>query len=190
VRVWSPESGANGKRGWKVDEPGALPVLPGEQVHLEARLTRPAYAYLVWLDGQGQVISLYPWRDRAFGPRPWPEVAMTTFHSPPELDRGWPVTGPAGLETALLLASQSPLPSNTNLATLIGRLPPTPLRDPQEVAVRGFDPGQPTRTLNRGGHRGLGAEAERIDDPLVQVLEKLRPHFEVVRAVRFAYRGE
>ena len=82
------------------------------------------------------------------------------------------------------------LPPAIDLASLIGRLPPSPLRDPQEVAVRGFDPGQPVRTINRGMHRGLASEAERIDDPLLQVMEKLRPHFDVIRAVRFAYRGD
>jgi len=58
VRVWS--KGDGGKRGLKIDEPGALPLLPGDQVHLEARLNRAAYAYLLWLDGQGKVTLLYP----------------------------------------------------------------------------------------------------------------------------------
>jgi hypothetical protein len=100
------------------------------------------------------------------------------------------MTGPAGLETALLLVRQTPLPADVKLADLIGHLPPAPLRDTQEYAVRGFDPGQSIGAVNRGLHRGLGDDAERIDDPLLQVMEKLRPHFEVVRAVRFAYRGE
>jgi hypothetical protein len=91
VRVWSREGG--GKRGWKADEPGALPVLAGEQIHLEARLTRPAYAYLLWLDGQGQAISLHPWQGRTFNSRPALEAATTALHSPAELDRGWPMTG-------------------------------------------------------------------------------------------------
>jgi serine/threonine protein kinase len=188
VRVWSREGG--GKRGWKVDDPGALPVLPGEWIHLEAKLSRPAYAYLLWLDGQGQVASLYPWRDRSFGSRPSSEAASAALHSPAELDRGWPMDGPPGLETALLLVRSSRLPPAIDLASLIGRLPAAPLRDPQEVAVRGFDPGQPVRAINRGTHRGLADKAERIDDPLLQVMEKLRPHFDVIRAVRFAYQGE
>ena len=100
------------------------------------------------------------------------------------------MTGPAGLETALLLVRQTPLPPGTKLADLIGRLPASPLRDPQEVAVRGFDPGQLVRAIDRGIHRGLADEAERIDDPLLQVMERLRPHFDVIRAVRFAYQGK
>jgi len=188
VRVWSP--GMEGKRGLKVEESGARPVRAGEWVHLEAHLSRPAYAYLLWLDSQGQVTSLYPWGDRTFGSRPSSERWSATIHSPAAEDEGWRMTGPPGLETALLLVRQTPLPPGTELADLIGRLPPSPLRDPQEVAVRGFDPGQPVRAIDRGEHRGLADEAERIDDPLLQVMEKLRPHFDVIRAVRFAYRGE
>jgi hypothetical protein len=187
VRVWSP--GTGGKRGWKVEDPGTLPVLPGERVHLEARLNRPAYAYLLWLDGQGQVASLYPWQDPGFKTRPARE-AEATVHSPEELDKGWPMTGPPGLETALLLVRTTPLPPETDLAKLIGRLPPSRLRDPLEVAVLGFDPGQPAGAVKRSVHRSLIPEAEEIDDPLLRVMEKLRKHFEVIRAVRFAYQGE
>jgi predicted Ser/Thr protein kinase len=188
VQVWSKEGG--GKRGWKIEEPGTLPVLPGEWVHLEARLNLPAYAYLLWLDGQGQVASLYPWSDRKFGSRPVGEVALAEVHSPAELSKGWPLNGPGGLETALLLVRRTPLPPGTDLARLIGRLPSSPLRDPQELAVRGFDSGQPVEAIDRGEHRGLGEEAKQIDDPLLQLLDRLRPHFELARAVRFAYRGE
>jgi hypothetical protein len=190
VRVWSVGGGS--KRGWRVDEPGTLPVLPGEQVHLEARLSRPAYAYLFWLDGKGQAVSLYPWRDRAFHSRPSTEVATTSLHSPAELDLGWPMEGPGGLETALLLVRETPLPPGTNLADLIGQVPAAPLRDLREVDLLGFDPGQPirVRTFPQGEHRSLGGTAKRVDDPLPQLMERLRPHFDGVRAVRFAYRGE
>jgi hypothetical protein len=95
------------------------------------------------------------------------------------------------LETALLLVRRTPLPPDTDLAGLIGRLPSSPLRDPEERAVFFFDSGQqPVEAIDRGEHRGLGEEAKQIDDPLLQLLDRLRPHFELARAVRFAYRGE
>jgi hypothetical protein len=94
------------------------------------------------------------------------------------------------VETALPLVRSSRLPLAIDLASLIGRLPALPLRDPQEVAVRGCDPSQAVRAIDRGTQRGPGLQGERIDDPLLQVMEKLRPHFEVIRAVRFAYQGE
>ena len=187
MRVWSK---GGGKRGLKVDEPGALPLLPGEQVHLEARLNQPAYPYLLWIDGQGQVIQLYPRQDHKFGGRPAGDSAREAVHSPEALDEGLRMSGPAGLETALLLVRRTPMPPGTDLSALLGRLPPSPLRDPLEVAVRGFDEGQPTEALRMDLHRGLEEEAEKIDDPLLQLMERLSQDFEVVRAVRFAYRGE
>jgi serine/threonine-protein kinase len=188
VRVWSP-LGGKGKQGWKIDEPGTLPVLPGEQVRLEAQLNQPAYPYLLWLDGQGKVILLYPRTDRKFGGRPAREVARATVHRPEALNKGLEMNGPGGLETALLLVRRTPLPAE-DLPGLLGRLPPSPLRDPLELAVRGFDSGQPVEAIDLGEHRGLREEAKEIDDPLLQLLERLRPHFELARAVRFAYRGE
>jgi serine/threonine protein kinase len=189
VRVWSEKDG--NKRGLKIDEPGALPLLPGEKVHLEARLNQPAHAYLVWLDGQGHVSLLYPRDDRKFGSRPSGDRARETFHSPEAVDEGHKMTGPSGLETVLLLARHTPLPPGTDLAGLLGQLPPSPLRDVREVAVRGFDEGQPTETLRVGQHRGIGDEPDKIDDPLLQLMERVRTQgpFDVIKAVRFAYRG-
>ena len=43
------------------------------------------------------------------------------------------------------------------------------------------------RPGRRAGHPE--AEVEAIDDPLVQLLGRLRGHFEVIRAVRFAHEG-
>ena len=96
--------------------------------------------------------------------------------------------GPGGLETALLLVRRRPLPAGTDLAGLIGRLPPSPLRNELEVAKRGFDEGQPV-----GINRALGEETVQIDDSFLQLMERLRRtqnRFEVIKAVRFAYRGE
>jgi hypothetical protein len=182
-------SGPMGKPWLPVDRDGALPVRRGESVHLQVRLNRPAYTYLLWVDSQGQIDPLYPW-PRDFLSPPVEIRPADGLDSPPGLDQGWPMEGPSGLETALLLARTTPLPKTTDLARLVGRLPPAPLRDPRELAVRGFDPGQPPRSIERGLFRGLGKEAERVDEPLMQLLERLRPHFDLIRAVRFAYRAD
>jgi hypothetical protein len=190
VRIWSKEGEV--KRGLKVDEPGAVPLLAGEKVHLEARLNQAAHVYLLWLDSQGKVIQVYPRDDGKFGSRPSDGSARETVHSPEALDEGHPMSGPGGLETVLLLVRRTPLPEGTNLAGLIGTLPPSPLRDVREVAMRGFDEGQSTEALRVGLHRGIGDEPDKIDDPLLQLMERLRTQgpFDVIKAVRFAYRGE
>ena len=63
--------------------------------------------------------------------------------------------GPGGLETALLLVRRTPLPPGIDLADSIGPLPPSPLRNELEVAVRGFDEGQPIETLKVDHNRGI-----------------------------------
>ncbi len=191
VRVWSKTNGA--KLGLIVGEPGALPLLAGENVRLEARLNQPAYAYLLWLDGQGHVSLLYPRRDHNFGGSPAGDSARVSVDCPEALDEGLKMQGPGGLETALLLVRRTPLPPGVDLAASIGPLPPSPLRDPLEVAKRGGDEGQPIGALRVDMHRGIDlAQTEKIDDPLMQLLERLRTQnqFEVVKWVRFAYRGK
>ena len=187
LEVWS--TGTGGKRGLRVEEPGALPVRRGELVHLEARVNQPAYLYLLWLDGQGRVDPLYPWIRDFRAPRE-ADAPRAHLNYPAEAARGLPVQGPSGLETALLLARRTPLPATTDLTAVIGPLPPAPLRNPLEFAVRGFDSGRPTGAIDLGVHRGLGLEAEKIDEPLLRLMDRLRPHFDLIRAVRFAYQGD
>jgi hypothetical protein len=80
------------------------------------------------------------------------------------------------------------MPPGTDLPGLIGRLPPSPLRDEREVAVRAYDEGESIAPVDL--HRTLYPETKTIDDPRLQLLERFREDFEVVRVVRFAYRGE
>src|SRR5205823_4488965 len=138
------------------------------------------------------VSLLYPRDDGKFGSRPSGDRARDAVHSPEALDEGHRMSGPGGLETVLLLARRIPLPPGMDLSRLVGPLPPAPLRDVREVAVRGFDEGQPTESLRLGQHRGIGEEAGKFDDPLLRLMERLRTEgpFELIKAVRFAYRGE
>ena len=100
--------------------------------------------------------------------------------------------GPGGLETVLLLVRRQPLPPGHDLAGLIGPFPASPLRAGLVFATRGLDEGQPIEAMRAGEHRGIADEADKIDDPLLQLMEKLRTQnqFGVVKAAQFAYRGE
>jgi hypothetical protein len=189
VRVWSTDGH---KRGLKPGEPSGLPLLPGEKVRVEARLSQPAYAYLLWVDGQGNANLIYPRDDGKYGTRPSGGTAQQTVRSPEALDEGHRMKGPGGLETVLLLVRRQPLPSGTDLAGLISPLPNSPLRAGQVFATRGLDEGQPIEALRAGPLRGIDDEADKIDDPLLQLMEKLRTknQFEVIKAAQFAYRGE
>jgi hypothetical protein len=100
--------------------------------------------------------------------------------------------GPGGLETVLMLARRGPLPTGIDLAKLAGSLPPSPLRDNREFALLGFNQGEPTRAVRAALHRGIGDQPEPIDDPLLELMERLRAKggFDVIKAVRFAYKGD
>jgi tRNA A-37 threonylcarbamoyl transferase component Bud32 len=202
VRVWTPEKekpGAlpvpgNRKRGLLLTEPGALPVRNGEWLHLEAQLNRPAYVYLLWADSDGKVWPLYPWNTskiiRKLDTPPPAQTPRQTVNSPEREKQGWHMEGKSGLETILLLARETPWPAESSLADLVGHLPAVPLRDPLELAVRGSDIGQPVGTVLEWQNRGPKPEAEQIDDPLLQLMARLRPQFPVIRAIRFAHQGD
>jgi hypothetical protein len=76
-----------------------------------------------------------------------------------------------------------------DLAALIGQLPRARLRNPREWAVRGGDEGQAVDFQDVGMERGIRSESVEVDEPLLRVMSRLRPHFEVVKAVRFAHQG-
>jgi hypothetical protein len=103
--------------------------------------------------------------------------------NPTEIERGWPMEGPSGLETILLLARREPL--DVKLAEVLGKLKPAPFDNPREVVVRGFDRDVAIEPVNL--FRRPGKQAQEIDDALLQMMGRLQPHFDVIRAVRFAH---
>jgi hypothetical protein len=96
--------------------------------------------------------------------------------------------GPPGLETALLLVRRTPLPEDVDLAALVGRVMPAKLNNPEEVAWLELTPGERVARQRKVLNRGLNTkQSKEIDEPTLRVLERLRPHFELLKAVRFAH---
>jgi hypothetical protein len=194
VRVWSPDRGKRGLRIGLTTEDGAVPVQEDDMIQIEATLSRPAHAYLLWIDGKGVVTPLYPWNDgdkiRVEGVAAAPPVLARTKRvlNPNRASKGWPVDDTPGLDTILLLARPEPWPAGRDLAALLGKVPAAPLHDPGEVVVRGWDGGRaltpaPSLDLRRAPKK----EAQEIDDQLVQLVDRLGGDFELIRAVRFAH---
>jgi serine/threonine-protein kinase len=184
------------KRRIPVERPAALPVRNGELVHLEVRLNRPAYVYLLWVDSRGDIQPAYPWdiAGSELGWRaPWVrdgKESRAVVHCPADEGRGLIVEGPPGLETAVLLARSTPLPEDVNLEQLVGKLPPCPHQDPREVVWLGLEPGELLARHERPPlNRGLKAgQSREMDASVFELLEKrLRPRFELLKAVRFAH---
>jgi hypothetical protein len=101
------------------------------------------------------------------------------------------VDGAGGLETAILLARDTPLPPSVDMESLVGTLPKTSCSDLRE-AYYGYgwkltpDLSSP-RFFSLAQHRGLKPESRPIDDPLVQLIERLRHDFPLIEVVRFAH---
>jgi serine/threonine protein kinase len=175
----------------------ALPVRSGELVHVKARFNQPAHAFLLYLTGQGEVLPLYPWNDNdegklrvksLAGELP-PLSAVREVDSPRRWPMGWQLEGPGGLETVLLLARRTPLPAGLRLGALVEGLPAARAGG-HELVERVLLDGRPAPELGRDEHRGLAEQAREVDGPLDRLMGRLGKHFELVRAVRFAYAGK
>ena len=196
VRITSPD-GSKDDAAVDGDGSGALPVRAGERMTIGARLSQPAYYYLLWLDSQGRVVPLYPWNleEIKIGDVNTPPAfhgpgKPVSVFSPNVIGRGWTFGKPGGLETVLLLARRTPLPPEVKLAELLTPLPPAPMRHREEAVSLRFDRGQAAPSAALARNRGDETAAREVDQPLLQRMEKLREHFDVVRAVRFAHEGE
>jgi serine/threonine protein kinase len=195
VRVWTPGADRS-KRGLRIGSDfGAVPVHEDEELQLEARLDRPAYAYLLWVDGKGRVTPLYPWNDNDRGkivhdslsvPPPDREP-QALVRSPRRASQGWAVDEIVGLDTMLLLARPTPLPADVSLEKLMAGLLPAPLGQHDEVVVRGFERGRLLPELSLGEYRRPKPQADAINDQMLRLLDRLQDHFEVIRYVQFAH---
>jgi hypothetical protein len=184
-----------GQQRFEVEEPGALPVKADGWMSLEVSLNQPAYVYLVWIDSTAQAVPLYPWNNDSVEvkdvnqPPPLRRAAREVI-SPMTIGSGWRFGPRGGLETVLLLARRTPLGEGTKLGSLLDPLPPTKLRRLDEVVILGLGGGAGTVSTLFAQERGSEEEARAIDEPLQALMVRLRDHFELIRAVRFAHEGE
>ena len=180
----------NNKELLKLDDPAAFPVVADGVMSLEARFRQPAYAYFVWLDTDGRAMPLYPWNhDRIevtdINQAPPVRRPSTLIVNPP-MGGGWRFGKKGGLETILVLARRSPI--DVPLGPLFSPVPPVPaVRHRGEVAILGLDRGADSLQSLIALNRGTTEESRAVDEPLQSLLLRLRDHFELIRAVRFAH---
>jgi hypothetical protein len=190
VRIWDPQD--ESRRGIGLREAGALPLQAGDQIRIEARVDRPAYLYLVWIDSRGAAFPVYPWKPGRWEEFSFKEKPTDGMSLPEEFDRGWPMGGDAGMETLILLARGAPLPEDVNLEQLCSGLKPQPMQSGRALVE--FDNGRVVTSAVSQDRAPRFFDPERIEDPLLQnqqlLAERLGPHFDVVRAVSFANLGE
>lgn len=189
VLVWDPKNPQ--RHGLRIGEPGALPLRTGDRIRVEARLSPPAHAYLVWIDGRGAAFPVYPWVPGDWMRTASPDVKVDELRLPPKIDEAWPMGGDPGMESLLLLVRTEPLPGDFDLSALLRDLPTT--RTVTKSTPLWFSDFEPLVASTNGLRAPNFSETAQIDDAVLKsqrlLQERLGKHFQVVRSVSFSNSG-
>lgn len=196
VRIWNDQIPR--RKGLSIADPQALPLQPGDAIRVEAQLDRPAYAYLLWISSTGEVDPVYPWRAGDWSARPLSELPVERVSLPEVVDQAWPLSGPAGMESLVLLVRPSPLPKDVDLPGLLSGLPPQDFQQAQSVVW--FQNGKPVledavpQATLATSRRPQFFNAQRVDDPVLntqaELYRRLSEHFTLIQGASFANAGE
>jgi hypothetical protein len=183
LRVWAPENAH--RQGVSMDEPGALPLHPGDQIRVEITASRPSYLYVVWITSDDEIAPVYPWSPGKWEERPAQEEPISSLSLPDGVDTRWPMKGPNGMESLVLLARDTPLPDDVDLKQLFSGFPKQQIHDPR--AIVWLDSGRVAVPTERGPEF---LEPLQADDSVARaqrfLVERLQPHSRLLRAVSFA----
>ncbi len=161
------------------------PLRTGDYLRFSIRLRQAAYVRLVWIDASGEPQELYPLDPEAGQQEDRPVRAV---HSPLQLDRGWPLEGNGGIETALLLVNCEPLHHLEPDAFRTGLPAGASLKTVRRfVAART----QTASAYNSAeDDRSLGTTTRQVDNAVLQLLERMRQHADIVQAVTIPHDGQ
>jgi hypothetical protein len=193
VIVWRTAGGV--ARRLRLTDDGALPLHPGDQYRIEAKVTPEAYLYLFRISTEGEVDPVYPWQPGTWGTRPAEETPRDELSLPPRADKGYTVKGDReGMETWLLLARPSRLDADdaTVRGWFEGVKPQRPVQDARSAVW--FENGRVVHDDPRLKRDPLLFEESNIDDPVLRMQgllrERLQPHAAFTTAVSFARLGK
>lgn len=179
IRVWG-----DGKRNMSIDDRAALPLKNGDRVRFDVELTEEAHVYLVWIDADGIATMIFP-DDPELGDLG--DKRRKSVHSPADLQKGWPVVGAGGMDTAAVLVRRTPIPQDYELLERMRLRPEYDFHSPQELVSYRLTSDDRIITAGPAPTRGLGDKPEVIDDPILALLKKLRDDFAIIRVVRVAH---
>lgn len=188
------------RRHLGLDHPEALPLKPGlDYLRIEAKLNRPAYLYLVWVDTEGKASLIHPW-DEAWQRRPFAEERLQELFWPSASTAAKLGNGPPGTESLLLLARDDKLPEYVVIEKLFDGLPPQKSLHRREAAW--FENGllvqgeKDRAAINFDGDRARPLLKQQVilNDPVLQtqalLRTKLKDWFPYSRAVCFSSAGD
>jgi serine/threonine protein kinase len=187
VRIWEPGNPLRQGLGLR---DGGLPLQARDWVAVEVGLSRPAYAYIIWISANGRADPIYPWTPGRWQARPTEEQKVTHLRLP-SAEEKWPMRAddPAGMETLVLLARETPLERSVPLKDLVGELGRQPRQDTRSaVWFENFEP------VVSGTLRAPNFfDVKRLEDPVLRTQRELRSrlgsHFTYSTAVSFANLG-
>jgi tRNA A-37 threonylcarbamoyl transferase component Bud32 len=187
MQIWEEHNPR--RQGLHLNEDGALPLKPGDEFFMEAELNRPAFLYVLWIDTEGKVQPVYPWRPGHWEKRPAEEHPVQRLRRPEAVDEFYPITrGLPGMETLVLLARETPLPESVDLRAELGQLPRQTGQSLRATAW--FENGEVVRNEP---DRAPRFEPRRRNDPVLAVQRRIRErlgrYFRYTRAVTFANQG-
>jgi hypothetical protein len=197
IHLWEPDLKVLGvvvrtskRKDLRLRDDEALPLRAGDEVRVEARLNRPAYLYVFWIDVEGIASPVYPWRPGHWEERPANEERTDHLSLPRDPLGRWPIkkTRP-GMETLLLVAGERPWPAGEDVPALLAGLGPQRMQN--EKAVVWFENWE-VRHNDREREPDYFDERQ-TDDPVLRTQQVLRqrlgPHCAYSCAVSFANVG-
>jgi len=177
-----------------IDQPGALPVVSGGAMCIDAQLDQPAFIYLVWIDSQRHVSPLYPWNNETLEVtdvnEPPPTRRATKLVFSPLLGRVWTFGDQPGMETVILLARRTALPSDVRLGSFFQSALVHGEAASNTLTTIKLSSGSPQIKITKlGGNEGAG-DAKLTGKELSALLETFHEHFDLVEAVQFPHKSE
>jgi hypothetical protein len=176
LRVWKK---GNTTVSLSPEEPGVLPLQPGDLVRAEVRVNRPAFLYLLYLDSTGSASPLFPWRKYDWADLP-PESPTDSVNLPedPTKDAAPLTPSPPGIEALILLARETAL-TPAEHGALVTRFRGKVVQQQDRlsllkgvVLLSATGAEQFTVVEDRG--RPELAESLRVEDPVEQIRRLLR----------------
>ncbi len=175
----------------------AVPVRNGDKIRVEAELSRPAYAYLLYHDGSGKTYALYPWNPdgkfRVGLAEPPPSEEAVREAMSPRPNAGYPVRDASSLDTVILIANRTPLTQDDRdlIVRQLARLKGAKSTAPYEVFERDYSGGKLDRSAGWSRDRGIDeAAVDAVDRPFDDAILPIARRVDVLKAIRFSHWNE